>query len=52
LWEQGHEDFPFADIAAVLDVDRFNFAMVGAHKEWQGITYVDVEPVYVNMQAE
>lgn len=52
LWEQGHEDFPFADIAAVLDVDRFNFAMVGTHKEWQGITYVDVEPVYVNMQAE
>jgi 2-phosphosulfolactate phosphatase len=46
LWEQGDKDFPFADIAAVLDVDRFNFAMVGTHKEWQGITYVDVQPVY------
>jgi 2-phosphosulfolactate phosphatase len=49
LWEQGHIDFPFADIAAVLDVDRFNFAMVGTHQEWQGITYVDVQRVNVDI---
>jgi 2-phosphosulfolactate phosphatase len=48
LWEQGHVDFPFEDIAVVLDVDRFNFAMVGTHKEWQGITYVEVQRVDVD----
>ena len=52
LWEQGHVDFPFEDIAAVLDVDRFNFAMVGTHKEWQGITYVDVQRVDVDTRTK
>lgn len=52
LWEQGHEDLPFEDIAAVLDVDRFDFAMVGTRKEWQGITYVDVQPVDVDVKAK
>jgi 2-phosphosulfolactate phosphatase len=51
LWEQGHIDFPFEDIAAVLDVDRFNFAMIGTRKEWQGITYVDVQAVDVDVKT-
>lgn len=42
LWKQGHTDFPYEDIAAVLDANRFNFVMVGIRKEWQGITYVEV----------
>ena len=52
LWEQGHVDFPFEDIAAVLDIDRFNFAMVGTHKEWQGITYVEVQRVDVDLRTK
>jgi 2-phosphosulfolactate phosphatase len=44
-WEQGDKDFPVEDIAAVLDVDRFDFALLGTRKEWQGITYVEVQPV-------
>ncbi len=52
LWEQGHVDFPFEDIAVVLDVDRFNFAMVGTHKEWQGITYVEVQRVDVDVRTK
>jgi|SRR5579884_1292878 2-phosphosulfolactate phosphatase len=52
LWEQGHVDFPFEDIAAVLDIDRFNFAMVGTHKEWQGITYVEVQRVDVDDKTQ
>jgi 2-phosphosulfolactate phosphatase len=39
----GDLDFPFDDIAAILDIDRFDFVMVGTHKHWQGITYVEVE---------
>jgi 2-phosphosulfolactate phosphatase len=42
LWKQAHADFPYEDIAAVLDANRFNFAMVGTRKEWQGTTYVEV----------
>ena len=39
----GDPDFPFDDIAAILDIDRFDFVMVGTHKQWHGITYVEVE---------
>lgn len=39
----GDPDFPFDDIAAILEIDRFDFVMAGAHKHWQGITYVEVE---------
>jgi 2-phosphosulfolactate phosphatase len=39
----GDPDFPFDDKAAILDIDRFDFVMVGTHKHWQGITYVEVE---------
>jgi 2-phosphosulfolactate phosphatase len=39
----GDSDFPFDDIAAILDIDRFDFVMVGTHKLWNGITYVEVE---------
>jgi 2-phosphosulfolactate phosphatase len=42
-WEQGDQDFPFEDIAKILDANRFDFAMVGTHKQWNGITYVEVE---------
>jgi 2-phosphosulfolactate phosphatase len=38
----GDPDFPFDDIAAFLDTDRFDFVMVGTHKQWHGITYVEV----------
>ena len=44
-WQQGSSDFPFEDIAAVLSVNRFDFAIVGTFKEWQGITYVDAQRV-------
>lgn len=39
----GDPDFPFEDIALIKDVDRFDFAMVGTRKHWEGITYVEVE---------
>jgi len=42
LWEHDDPDFPAGDIAAVLDVNRFDFAMIGQHQQWQDITYVDV----------
>src|SRR5260370_14067182 len=42
-WEQGDQDFPFGDIAKILDANRFDFAMVGTHKQWEGIGYVEVE---------
>ncbi|GCE13228.1 2-phosphosulfolactate phosphatase [Tengunoibacter tsumagoiensis] len=41
-WKQGYPDLPFADIEAVLQINRFPFAMIGTRKEWQGITYVEV----------
>jgi 2-phosphosulfolactate phosphatase len=39
----GDPDFPFDDIAAILDIDRFDFVMLGTHKHWKDITYVEVE---------
>ena len=39
----GDPDFPFDDIAAILDIDRFDFVMAGTHKHWQGISYVEIE---------
>lgn len=44
-WKMGYPDFPEGDIAAVLAVDRFDFAMVGSRREWQGITYLDAQRV-------
>lgn len=44
-WEQGDADFPNEDIEAVLQPNRFDFAMQGIHKEWQGVTYVDVQRI-------
>jgi 2-phosphosulfolactate phosphatase len=41
--KQGDVDFPFEDIALIKGVDRFDFVMVGQHKQRNGITYVDVE---------
>ena len=43
-WQQGNEaDFPAEDIDKVLDANRFDFAMVGMRREWNGIVYVEVE---------
>jgi 2-phosphosulfolactate phosphatase len=44
-WQQGESDFPAEDIPLVLDVDRFDFAMVGARKQWGEITYVEAGKV-------
>jgi 2-phosphosulfolactate phosphatase len=44
-WQQGEPDFPAEDIPLVLDVDRFEFAMVGARKQWGEITYVEAGKV-------
>ncbi len=43
VWEQDEPDFPSADIAKILDANRFGFAMVGTRKQWREITYVEVE---------
>jgi 2-phosphosulfolactate phosphatase len=44
-WQQGESDFPAEDIPLVLDVDRFDFAMVGTRKQWGEITYVEAGKV-------
>ncbi len=44
-FEPGSFDAPYEDIAAILAVDRFDFAMQGAHKQWHDITYVEVQRV-------
>ena len=44
-WQQGDPDFPAEDIPLVLDVDRFDFAMVGVRKQWGEITYVEAGKV-------
>ena len=46
--QAGDPDMPSEDIAAILDVDRFSFAMVGKRKRYGEITYVEVEKVDVN----
>ena len=43
----GDFDVPFEDIALIKAVDRFTFVMVGKHKQWEGITYVEVEQLNV-----
>jgi 2-phosphosulfolactate phosphatase len=44
-WKKGDADFPFADIAAVFSVDKFNFVIAGQHQVWQGISFVDAQQV-------
>lgn len=39
----GDSDFPIEDAYLIKDVDRFNFVMIGRHRQWEGITYVEVE---------
>jgi 2-phosphosulfolactate phosphatase len=51
LYQAGSSDFPIEDIAAVLDVDRFDFAMAGSAQRWQGITYIDAQCVDLNIGA-
>lgn len=43
----GHSDFPFEDVAAVLAVDRFPFALVGTRQRWHDIEYIEVQRVDV-----
>jgi 2-phosphosulfolactate phosphatase len=42
-FQAGDSDMPIEDIAAILAVDRFSFAMQGERKKWQDITYVEVQ---------
>ncbi len=43
-WGPGKdEDFPEGDLEKILAVDRFDFAMVGTRREYQGVMYVEVE---------
>ena len=44
---EGDPDMPFEDVAAVLAIDRFPFAMVGSHQQWCDIEYIDVQRVDV-----
>ncbi len=46
-WKVAHEDFPEADIDAVLAVDRFDFAIVGIRRKIDDITYVEARRVDV-----
>lgn len=48
-FREGDSDIPIEDIPAILAADRFSFAMVGTHRQWQGVTYVDVERVEVGL---
>jgi len=41
--KSGDPDFPVEDLAAIIDTDRFDFVMVGTHKQWKDIAYVEVE---------
>lgn len=41
-YQSGDSDFPSDDIPAVMDVDRFDFGMVGSRRECTGIRYVEV----------
>jgi 2-phosphosulfolactate phosphatase len=45
-FEPDSSDAPFADVAAILATDYFNFAMVGTRRQWRDITYVDVKKRY------
>jgi 2-phosphosulfolactate phosphatase len=44
-FEPGSFDAPYEDIASILAVDRFDFAMRGSHKQWHDITYVEAHRV-------
>jgi 2-phosphosulfolactate phosphatase len=43
-------DFPTADIPMILAADCFDFAMVGTHKQWGDIDYVEVQRVDVGLK--
>lgn len=45
LWKQGQPDFPAEDIPKVLDANRFPFVMLGTHKAWHDITYIEVQRI-------
>jgi 2-phosphosulfolactate phosphatase len=45
IFARGYPDFPPEDVPAVLDVDRFAFAMRGAREQSHGVTYVRAERV-------
>jgi 2-phosphosulfolactate phosphatase len=39
-------DFPGEDLELILAVDRFDFAMVGTRKEYDGVTYVEIQEAH------
>lgn len=41
--ENKDEDFPQGDLEKILGADHFDFAMVGTRKEYQSVTYVEIE---------
>ncbi len=47
-FEPDHPDWPSADVEAILATDQFHFAMVGTHKQWNTIQFVDVHKVDVS----
>jgi len=51
IFETGHPDFPFEDIAVVLAADRFAFAMVGVRAQWKDIPYIEVRRVDAPVEA-
>lgn len=46
VFEQGYPDFPIEDVAAVLAVDRFAFALEGTRERWRDIEYIGVRAVF------
>ncbi|HEY4383707.1 MAG TPA: 2-phosphosulfolactate phosphatase [Ktedonobacteraceae bacterium] len=44
-WRDNDPDFPTADIAAVLDIDRFQFAMEGHSRQWNDILYIEARHI-------
>jgi len=42
---RGYPDCPAEDVPAVLDINRFAFAMVGTRHLWNGIDYVSIRRV-------
>lgn len=46
-FQEGDPDMPFEDVAAVLEIDRFPFAMVGTRQHWQVVEYIALRRVDV-----
>lgn len=51
-FQKDDPDMPFGDVAAVLEIDRFPFAMVGTRQRWQDVEYIALQRVDVLPTAE